>query len=213
MSDSWTSFTQFTLLSEKPQTDIWVRGGLTKRQVTSRPDQLWPELWSKLIRNAKLREKQKWAIEKPKLYNARSLRGIYFIDLEDKEFKETIKNARKKLEHQWLPECLARHAGKASMVRPVARLMISSLSLHVSWKPVNPQECVWKNLYQNIMRTSSAGRGDNSLQHYNLVHNFIPMPPAMKIPAAKAAVDKEWEKLEKIPSWDNKSPKQIRGDR
>ena len=24
----------------------------------------------------------------------------------------------------------------------------------------------------------------------------------MKIPAAKAAVDKEWEKLEKIPSWD-----------
>ena len=24
----------------------------------------------------------------------------------------------------------------------------------------------------------------------------------MKIPAAKAAVDKEWEKLEKIPAWD-----------
>ena len=35
-----------------------------------------------------------------------------------------------------------------------------------------------------------AGKGDNSLQHYNLVHKFIPM----KIPAAKAAVDKEWEK-------------------
>ena len=30
---------------------------------------------------------------------------------------------------------------------------------------------------------------------------FIPMPQAMKIPAAKAAVDKEWEKLEKIPTW------------
>ena len=28
-----------------------------------------------------------------------------------------------------------------------------------------------------------------------------PMPQAMKIPAAKAAVDKEWEKLEKIPAW------------
>ena len=47
-----------------------------------------------------------------------------------------------------------------------------------------------------------AGRGDNSLQHYNLVHKFIPMPQAMKIPAAKAAVDKEWEKLEKISAWD-----------
>ena len=27
------------------------------------------------------------------------------------------------------------------------------------------------------------------------------MPQAMKIPAAKAAVDKEWERLEKIPAW------------
>ena len=42
-----------------------------------------------------------------------------------------------------------------------------------------------------------AGKGENSLQHYNLVHKFIPMPQAVKIPAAKAAVDKEWEKLEK----------------
>ena len=42
-----------------------------------------------------------------------------------------------------------------------------------------------------------AGKGDNSLQHYNLVHKFIPMPQAMKIPAAKAAVDKECEKTGK----------------
>ena len=45
-----------------------------------------------------------------------------------------------------------------------------------------------------------AGKGNNSLQHYNLVHKFIPMPQAIKIPAAKAAVDKEWEKLEKVRS-------------
>ena len=43
-----------------------------------------------------------------------------------------------------------------------------------------------------------AGKGDNSLQHYNLVHKFIPMPQAMKIPAAKVAVDKEWEKWRKF---------------
>ena len=46
-----------------------------------------------------------------------------------------------------------------------------------------------------------AGKGEKSLQHYNLVHKFIPMPQAMKIPAAKAALDKEWEKLEKISAW------------
>ena len=46
-----------------------------------------------------------------------------------------------------------------------------------------------------------AGKGENSLQHYNLVHKFILMPQAMKIPAAKAAVYKEWEQLEKISAW------------
>ena len=51
-----------------------------------------------------------------------------------------------------------------------------------------------------------AGKGDNSLQHQNsvhkyLVHKFIPMPQAMKFPAAKAAVDKEWENLEKTSAW------------
>ena len=35
-----------------------------------------------------------------------------------------------------------------------------------------------------------AGKGDNSLQHCILVYKCIPMPRAMKIPAAKAAVDK-----------------------
>ena len=43
-----------------------------------------------------------------------------------------------------------------------------------------------------------AGKGENSLQHYNLVHKFIPMPQAMIIPAAKAAVDKEWENWRKF---------------
>ena len=98
LSDSWTGFAQFTLLEEKPPDGHVVRGRLTKRQVTSRPDHSWPELWIKMGRTAKLKERQKWSHEKPKLDNARKLRGIYFIDPEDKEFKETIKNARKKLE-------------------------------------------------------------------------------------------------------------------
>ena len=39
------------------------------------------------------------------------------------------------------------------------------------------------------------------MTHYNLVHTLIPMPQAMKIPDAKAAVDKEWKKLETTPAW------------
>ena len=43
-----------------------------------------------------------------------------------------------------------------------------------------------------------AGKGMNSLSHCNLVHKFIPVPQAMKILDATAAVEKEWEKLVKI---------------
>ena len=64
---------------------------------------LWPELWIKMGRNAKLKEKHKWSDEQPKLDNARRLRGIHFIDPEDKEFKETTKNAGKKLETPMAP--------------------------------------------------------------------------------------------------------------
>ena len=42
-------------------------------------------------------------LKKQKLENARRLRRIYFIDPEDKEFKETVRNARKKLETPMAP--------------------------------------------------------------------------------------------------------------
>ena len=64
LSDPWTGFTQFTLLDEKPPDGYMLSGErLTRRQVTSRPDHLWPELWIKLGRNDKLKERLKWSNE------------------------------------------------------------------------------------------------------------------------------------------------------
>ena len=60
VSDPWTGFTQFTLLEEKaPDGYMWSGGRSTRKQLTSRPDHLWPELWEKMGRNAKLKERQK----------------------------------------------------------------------------------------------------------------------------------------------------------
>ena len=39
------------------------------------------------------------------------------------------------------------------------------------------------------------------MTRYNLVHKFIPLLQAMKIPDAKEVVDKKWKKLETIPAW------------
>ena len=64
----------------------------------ARPDCLWPETWSGMSKAAQKKEKHPWAVEKPKLNNSRKLGGIFFIDPDDGELKETIKNARNKLE-------------------------------------------------------------------------------------------------------------------
>ena len=198
LSDPWTGFTQFTLLDEKaPDGYTWSGERLTRKQLTSRPDHLWPELWKSMGKNAKLKEKQKWSEEKIHLDNARKLRGIYFIDPEDKEFKETIKNARKKLETSVAPAMpckIMKNCGSGGPDKNKTRLACileaneSTRMRMVNSEPSNHEDHI-------------AGKGENSLQHYNLVHKFILMRQAMKIPAAKAAVDKEWEKLEKISAW------------
>ena len=57
-----------------------------------------------------------------------------------------------------------------------------------------------------------AGKGENPLQHDNLVHDFVQMPQGMKILAGKVAVDKEWDKLGKNSAWNLmkvKSKKQV----
>ena len=66
---------------------------------------------------------------------------------------------------------------------------------------MNPPECVWGILNHIITKTILQEKVRIHCNIINLVHKFIPMPQAMKIPAAKAAVDKEWEKLEKISAW------------
>ena len=198
LSDPWTGSTQFTLLDEKdPDGYMWSGWRLTRKQLTSRPDYLWPEFWKSMGKHAKLKEKQKCSNEKLHLENARKLRGIYFIDPEDTEFKETIKNARKKLETSVAP------AMPCKIMKKLWEWCIQQIKTKLA--------CILEADESTRMRMGNsmphhhedhiAGKGENSLQHYNLVHKFIPMPQAMKIPAAKAAVDKEWEKLEKISAW------------
>ena len=46
LSDTWTRFTRFTILKAKPPDGYtWPGWRLTRKQATSRPDKLWPEMW------------------------------------------------------------------------------------------------------------------------------------------------------------------------
>ena len=74
LSDSRKSFTKYTPLKEENSQNIYVvRERLTKIQTTTRPDHVWPEVWTKIGKAAQNLEKQELGREKPKLDYARRL--------------------------------------------------------------------------------------------------------------------------------------------
>ena len=71
----------------------------------------------------------------------------------------------------------------------------------ISEKLTNLRESALERTQPKHYEDRIAGKGFNSSSHYNLLHQFIPVQQAMKIPDAEAAVDKAWEKFEKLPAW------------
>ena len=72
---------------------------LTKIRATTGPDFLWPEIGSGMSKAVQTRERGKGGLLRSQSSTMlEKLRDIFFIDPEDEEYKETLKNTRKKLE-------------------------------------------------------------------------------------------------------------------
>ena len=200
LSDPWTGFTKFTLLKETPPKGyMWSGKRLTNIQTSARPDHMWPQEWSKIGKAAQKNEKQEWAIEKPKLENARKLRGIYSIGPDDEKYKDIIKNPWRKLETSMADPmpCKGSTSSRVTGAVNIRRAKTSEkipktrfnciVEAHESTRP--RMESVKKKNHEDHI----AGKGHNSILH--------PMPQVMKIPDAKVAVDEERKKLETVPAW------------
>ena len=122
---------------------------------------LGPAIWSSMSTAAQHEEKQHWAIEKPKHDNARQLRSIYFIDPDDMEFKDTVKNASKKVRvvHG------IRHALQGSkpwpQEKPVTKTnpILADQNMHASWRPTNLRESAPERLNKKIVKITLLGSG------------------------------------------------------
>ena len=150
---------------------------LTKKQTTSTHVFLWPDIWKDMSEAAQRKEKQKWANQKPKLDNARRLRGIYFIDPADAEFKETNENARRKLEVSMpaaMPCKIRRRKYKETCRTPDARRTKYAGIVEADKSTRMRLEGTLHKDHEDHI----AGKGIKD--HYNLVHKFIPVPEAMK---------------------------------
>ena len=172
LSDARTGFTRFILLNGRPLDGCtWSGSRLTRKQTTSRPDNVRPDMWKHMSDAAKRKEKQHWIIEKSKLDNARQLRGIFFIEPDDEEFKHTMKNARTKLEIP-MPAAMPCKTSVNAAKKPAAALGNTRPNVLEKSKLTSPRDFDCKELLK---------KGIKQRMQRQQWKNF--------------------EKLEKIPAW------------
>ena len=183
-----------------------VRVETKEKTNTSRSDNVWPDVWKYISDTAKCTVKQRRTTEKSKLENVNQLHDIFFIEPDDEEFKHTMKNARRKLEIPipaairklpwWNCRSIGKHKIKYGCIDDVDKFMRIRL-----------ESVQYRNHEDHI-----TAKGISSLDHCNLMHKLIPMPQVSKLPDAKTAVDKEFEKWRKYQhdSWQKSKKKKER---
>ena len=149
-----------------------------------------------MSKKCRLEEKQHWAGEESKLDNVQKLRGIYFIDSEDKAFNETLTHARKKLELHMdsaVPRKLRKTSGNSSLKGPkdpqegtfemstskerfVAKTTRTKRFSHENARLTNRQESAYQRLETKILKITLPKKGYTSMRHNNLVGKPILMP-------------------------------------
>ena len=97
--------------------------------------------------------------------------------------------------YQWLPLCFARWARTVRIGWLVGEFNEIKSKLACILEASESTRLRMVESLPNHHEDHILGKGANSLQHYNLVHKFIPMLQAMKI---STAVDKEWENWRKF---------------
>ena len=168
-------------------------------------------------RSCVARSMEKWAkslrIERNKTGKTRSHNStvledweeMYFIDPADAEFKDDFlqkKGAEKVGKTPWHQPCRAR---EWFTLAPRRWKESRKLKSGISWIHKTTTGSSPPTKHEDYI----AGKG--SRWPITMCRKFIPMPQAMKIPDAKAAVHKEWKKLETIPAWKMEKVKKQEG--
>jgi hypothetical protein len=180
LSNPWKGKTVFHILRPPaPPGYRWVESRLTKLQQTTRPDSIWPEVWQSLSKKQKQVEIAKWELDRVKRDEARTKRGIIEVPADGEDCLKILSESR------------ARFSQPKAPAMPVLEVDGSSTSIPggLQSQPRPHQEHM-------------SSKGHVSEEWYSFVHTPVPIPKAFKIPEAKAALEKEWSKLENRRAWD-----------
>ena len=155
-------------------------------------------------KHAKLKEKRKWSNEKIHLQNARKLRGIYFIHPEDTEFKETIKNARKKLETWVAPSMPGKFRKIVGVVYP------TTIQTKLAWI-LEANESTRMRMWNSIPQNHEDHIAEKGEIHYSTTIWFTNLFLCLKLWKFRQQKQR-WTRNGKISAWNLtkvKSKKQV----
>ena len=165
-------------------------------QQTSRPDYLWPAVWSNMSKLS-TKEKQHWAIRIAEARHCSQIgEFITSIRICPRHEKMRAKSWKLHLDAE-MPCKNVTGRGETSCVKSDTRRTRNACIIEASG---STRSRIGKNQRRDH-RDLIAERGFNSLSHYNRVHRPSPIHLAIKILNAKAAVDREWDELEQLPAW------------
>ena len=136
-----------------------------------------------------------WKIEGPKRDACRTKRGYTYVQPADTEaYEKALKDAErmvpKKAPCMPLKQTQIAHSGKAGVNTTACQ--------EGETDNVDPNGSHVSNTTHN---ENTSSRGFSSDEQFAMVHAPIPIEKALQIPAAKKAMDKEWDKLDALNSF------------
>ena len=164
LSDPWTGFTQLILEEQRPDGYMWSGERLTRKQLTSRPDHLWPELWEKMGKNAKLKEKPKWSHEKLHLIMHENYEGSTSSARRTRNLRRPSRMLARNWKHQCLLLCHAKLL-RAIRIVGVVHPIKSKQKLACILEASESTRLRMGESLSNHHEDHIAGKGNNSLQH------------------------------------------------
>ena len=153
--------TQFTRLNEKTSRWVYMVQGAADKKASNIKAR--SHVARNIVKDDKSSSTQRKARMGRRETEARTMqevsRGIYFIDPEDAEVRETMKKARTKAGSP-NGNSYALHDQKWPVQGKLAvNLTLADQSMHASWRQTNLQEGVWKGLNLKIMMITLLERG------------------------------------------------------
>ena len=116
-------------------------------------------------------------------------------------WKEAVEQAKDNFKKESVPQIQCFRPDELSTLNPGDPMLALSTIFGSISKQCHQQSLGPRGIY--VDRAWADSLEEN--EYFALIHKPVDISKALKIPAARAAIDKEWEKLEKLPAWDYKS--------